>query len=84
MSELGDDVVLLTNEVARIFRVNPRTVYRWANAGNLTYYLTPSKHYRYPAHAVSELLVAYGMTVQEADVAVRAVYPLELTQDGDR
>jgi excisionase family DNA binding protein len=39
--------LLTPSEVAAIFRVDPKTVTRWANAGRLTSIRTPGGHRRY-------------------------------------
>jgi excisionase family DNA binding protein len=48
--------LLRTFEVAEAFRVNPRTVYRWAREGKLTPIKTLGGHRRYPAAQVRALL----------------------------
>lgn len=46
-------VELMTpTEVAREFRVDPKTVTRWAKAGKLPFILTLGGHRRYPRAAV--------------------------------
>lgn len=42
-----DDELLLPCEVAEIFRVNPKSVTRWAKAGKLTAVKTLSGHRRF-------------------------------------
>ena len=50
-------VELLTPaEVAALFRVDPKTVNRWADAGRLTSVRTLGGHRRYLAHQVRALL----------------------------
>ena len=44
--------VLLTREVAAIFRVDPKTVTRWANAGKLTSWRTVGGHRRFWADEI--------------------------------
>ena len=52
-----DKQVLLTpGEVARLFRVDPRTVTRWAHTGRLTAIRTPGGHHRFLASEVHSLL----------------------------
>lgn len=54
---LGEDRLLTPGEVARIFRVDPKTVSRWARAGRLTSVrATPTSHRRFRASEVRELL----------------------------
>ena len=57
MSKLTDAEVLLTPaEVAAYFRVDPKTVTRWAKAGKITAIKTLGGHRRYRASEVNELL----------------------------
>lgn len=57
MLELAEDEVLLTPaEVAAIFRVDPKTVTRWANNGKLSCTRTLGGHRRYYQTEVQELL----------------------------
>jgi excisionase family DNA binding protein len=48
--------LLLPSEVAARFRVDPKTVTRWANAGKLPSIRTLGGHRCYPGDAVNELL----------------------------
>jgi excisionase family DNA binding protein len=57
MTRLTDAEVLLTpSEVAALFRVDPKTVTRWAKAGKLTSIRTLGGHRRYRESEVRELL----------------------------
>ena len=57
MSRLTDAEVLLTpGEVAALFRVDPKTVTRWAKAGKLTSIRTLGGHRRYRESEVRSLL----------------------------
>ena len=57
MNRLTDAEVLLTPaEVAALFRVDPKTVTRWAQAGKLTSIRTLGGHHRYRESEVRELL----------------------------
>ena len=57
MSGRGPDDHLLTpSEVAALFRVDPKTVTRWAKAGKLTCIRTLGGHRRYKASEVQALL----------------------------
>ena len=57
MNRLTDAEVLLTPaEVAALFRVDPKTVTRWAQAGKLTSLRTRGGHRRYRESEVRELL----------------------------
>jgi excisionase family DNA binding protein len=38
--------VLTPGELAKLLRVDPKTVSRWAKAGKVPYIRTPGKHYR--------------------------------------
>jgi excisionase family DNA binding protein len=59
MNRLTDAEVLLTPaEVAALFRVDPKTVTRWAKAGKLTSIRTLGGHRRYRESEVRELLKA--------------------------
>jgi excisionase family DNA binding protein len=44
--------LLTPGEVAKIFRVDPKTVTRWAVAGRLKSIRTPGGHYRFYLHEV--------------------------------
>ena len=48
--------LLSPGEVAQLFRVDPKTVTRWAKAGKLSPVKTLGGHRRYHAHEVHELL----------------------------
>jgi excisionase family DNA binding protein len=48
--------LLTPAEVATLFRVDPKTVTRWAQAGKLTSIRTLGGHRRYREHEVRELL----------------------------
>ena len=41
------DELLTTGEVADLFDVDPKTVLRWANTGNIPSFKTPGNHRRY-------------------------------------
>ncbi|MGW6260347.1 BldC family transcriptional regulator [Streptomyces sp. NPDC055085] len=43
-------------EVARLFRVDPKTVSRWARNGKLSYTITLGGHRRFPKQEVEKLL----------------------------
>jgi len=54
----SDHEVLLTpSEVATLFRVDPKTVTRWAKAGKLTSIRTLGGHRRYKESEVKALLI---------------------------
>ena len=50
------DELLTPSEVAKIFRVDPKTVTRWAKAGKLASIRTLGGHRRYHAAEVARLL----------------------------
>ena len=52
------EVLLTPAEVASMFRVDPKTVTRWAKAGKLTAIRTLGGHRRYRASEVNALLQA--------------------------
>jgi excisionase family DNA binding protein len=64
----GESEVLLTPaEVASLFRVDPKTVTRWAKAGKLSYIRTLGGHRRYPEAEVRALLGAASGKEPEAN-----------------
>ncbi|MFC4556298.1 BldC family transcriptional regulator [Georgenia faecalis] len=52
----AEDTLLTPGEVAARFRVDPKTVTRWANAGKLSAVRTLGGHRRYRRSEVEELL----------------------------
>jgi len=54
----GQEVLLTPSEVAQLFRVDPKTVTRWAKAGKLTAVKTLGGHRRYKESEVRALLSA--------------------------
>ena len=65
----GADIeqLLTPSEVAALFRVDPKTVTRWAKAGKLTSIRTLGGHRRYRATEVQALLEVQGpLTVNGA------------------
>ena len=53
----NQEVLLTPAEVASLFRVDPKTVTRWAKAGKLTSIRTLGGHRRYKDSEVKELLI---------------------------
>ena len=53
-------------EVAALFRVDPKTVTRWADAGKLTAVRTLGGHRRYRQDEVQNLLVASSISLPAA------------------
>ncbi|MEE6271727.1 BldC family transcriptional regulator [Georgenia wangjunii] len=67
MDDWQDEETLLTpGEVAMRFRVDPKTVTRWANAGKLSVVRTLGGHRRYLRSEVDVLLTAHGLTQSSA------------------
>jgi len=56
----SQEVLLTPAEVASLFRVDPKTVTRWAKAGKLTAIRTLGGHRRYRQSEVHSLLKASG------------------------
>lgn len=52
------DALLTPSEVAALFRVDPKTVTRWAAAGRISSIRTPGGHRRFHESEVRALLVA--------------------------
>ncbi len=50
-----NDIYIRTAEAARILRVSPKTVSRWAKEGKIPHVLTLGGHRRFPASAIEEL-----------------------------
>ncbi len=64
---MSDSQVLMTPaEVAALFRVDPKTVTRWADAGKLTAVRTLGGHRRYRQDEVQNLLVASSISLPAA------------------
>lgn len=53
-----EDKMLTPGEVAVIFRVDPKTVTRWAKAGKISWSRTLGGHRRFPESEVYALLAA--------------------------
>lgn len=53
---LSDDDYLLPGEVAKLFRVDPKTISRWARAGKIPHVRTLGGHTRYRYGTMKELL----------------------------
>lgn len=54
--EPQSDTLLTPAEVAALFRVNPKTVTRWARAGKITAIRTLGGHRRFPASEIRKCL----------------------------
>lgn len=57
-SEDAPETLLTPAEVAQLFRVDPKTVTRWAQSGKLSSIRTLGGHRRYPQREVMRLLDA--------------------------
>jgi excisionase family DNA binding protein len=64
MEAHDDDTLLTPSEVAAMFRVNPKTVTRWARAGKISAVRTLGGHRRFRASEIRHFLD----TVDEADI----------------
>jgi len=61
---LSESQVLMTPaEVAALFRVDPKTVTRWADAGKLTAVRTLGGHRRYRQDEVQNLLITSSISL---------------------
>ena len=58
LSSTNQEMLLTPAEVASMFRVDPKTVTRWAKAGKLTSIKTLGGHRRYKESEVKALLSA--------------------------
>ncbi len=68
---MSESQVLMTPaEVASLFRVDPKTVTRWADAGKLTAVRTLGGHRRYRQDEVQNLLVASSISLPSASESV--------------
>jgi excisionase family DNA binding protein len=55
-SSEGSSTLMTSAEVARIFRVDPKTVNRWARAGKLRAITTPTGRWLFRSEQIAELL----------------------------
>ena len=62
------DRLLTPGEVAALFRVDPKTVTRWAAAGRIGSIRTPGGHRRFRESEVRALLEGEGMLDEAEDV----------------
>ena len=51
----GEEVYITSGEVARILRVSPKTVARWAKEGKLPHLVTLGGHRRFPSRPIHDL-----------------------------
>ena len=66
------DRLLTPGEVAALFRVDPKTVTRWAAAGRIGSIRTPGGHRRFRESEVRALLEGEGMLDEADDMGNRA------------
>ena len=66
----GRDRLLTPGEVASLFRVDPKTVTRWASAGRIGSIRTPGGHRRFRESEVRALLRGATAETTEAPVSV--------------
>lgn len=59
--DLTADPLLTSSEVAALFRVDPKTVTRWAKAGRISSIRTPGGHRRYKEIEIRVLLQGGGL-----------------------
>ena len=52
---LREEAYITTGEVAKILRVSPKTVARWAKEGKLPHLVTLGGHRRFPSTAITNL-----------------------------
>lgn len=50
-----DDAYITTGQAARMLRVSPKTVSRWAKDGRVPHIVTLGGHRRFPLRAIEEL-----------------------------
>lgn len=55
-TDSDDDKLLAPGEVAKLFRVDPKSVTRWANAGKLPFVRTLGGHRRFRESDIRALL----------------------------
>jgi excisionase family DNA binding protein len=78
----GRDRLLTPGEVATLFRVDPKTVTRWASAGRIGSIRTPGGHRRFRESEVrallrgveSEVTVPAQTTAQDAPLGARPTH----------
>ena len=63
----NSEVLLTPSEVAGLFRVDPKTVTRWAKSGKLTAIRTLGGHRRYRKSEVEKLLISNSQSLTEGE-----------------
>lgn len=53
---INNDPLLTPGEVGKLFRVDPKTVTRWATAGKIPSVRTPGGHRRFRSSVIAEIL----------------------------
>lgn len=53
---MNDEDLMLPGEVARLFRVDGKTVNRWANEGKLSCFRTPGGHRRFFRGEIQQII----------------------------
>lgn len=56
IKEIEEDTLLTPGEVAKLFKVDPKTVTRWAKSGKLPSITTPGGHKRFRESVVRSFL----------------------------
>lgn len=64
-NKTDEDELLTPSEVAKLFRVDPKTVTRWAKSGKLSSIRTLGGHRRYRATEVRQLLDGHQQATAE-------------------
>src|SRR5581483_10678593 len=75
------DRLLTPGEVASLFRVDPKTVTRWAAAGRINSIRTPGGHRRFRESEIRELLRQDGSTKPAAAVPATPPAPRQAGDD---
>jgi excisionase family DNA binding protein len=65
--DAGNERLLTPGEVAALFRVDPKTVTRWAASGRISSIRTPGGHRRFRESEVRALLRGEAGTSQDED-----------------
>lgn len=67
MTRIEAPTLLTPGEVADLFRVDPKTVGRWARTGKIRCFRTVGGHRRFYAEDVRALLIAEGAATPRAE-----------------
>ena len=81
-TNITSESLLTPAEVATLFRVDPKTVTRWAKAGRISSIRTLGGHRRYKESEVRALLAGDGeqqrtVTIEQVTAELRAAFPLD-------